>query len=336
MAWVQLEQSLPGHKKLLHAMGRLGVSRATMVGHLSLLWLWGLDNATPDGRLGKLVTARTIAIVAEWPGDPEEFTQALLDAGFLDRDADGGYVLHDYEDYAGKLLAKRERKRQQDRERQRRRRERLRAQQAAEQSDVTRDSSVTDERLDGESPYKSRVEKSRVEKSRVEYQGRNINSSSAPQNDETEPHDATDLQAPLPAPEGRALEQPTPSRTTRAKQKPEPDPRVKAVIDHYHRRFREIFGNPPVIQGGRDGTLIRKISREYSAEQICSVMDAWFERRHEGWVWRNGDIPSFVAVFNRIVSQANGAREIPLAYRSLMEWARERDEGEEGNPFDTG
>src|SRR5690606_15256100 len=72
-------------------------------------------NAGIDGELGD-VTAYEIALAAEWPGDPEAFVEALVDAGFIDRD-ESGLRLHDWYDYAGKLNERRERERQRSRQR---------------------------------------------------------------------------------------------------------------------------------------------------------------------------------------------------------------------------
>lgn len=115
MAWIESHQSLAKHRKTLRAAGRLQVDRATLIGHLHLLWWWGLDNAGIDGELGD-VTAYEIALAAEWPGDPEAFVEALVDAGFIDRD-ESGLRLHDWYDYAGKLNERRERERQRSRQR---------------------------------------------------------------------------------------------------------------------------------------------------------------------------------------------------------------------------
>jgi len=66
-------------------------------------------------------------LAAQWDGDPEEFVEALIYGGFIDRDGDE-LVLHDWYDYAGKLIGKR----LEERERSRRRR-----QQAKKETETT-------------------------------------------------------------------------------------------------------------------------------------------------------------------------------------------------------
>lgn len=117
MAWIESHQSLSRHKKTLKTAGRLAVDRHKLIGHLHELWWWALDNVGVDGRLDGM-SSYEIALAAQWDGDPKEFVDALIDGGFIDN-IDGCLVLHDWYDYAGKLIERR----LQERERSRIRRE---------------------------------------------------------------------------------------------------------------------------------------------------------------------------------------------------------------------
>lgn len=114
MAWIQSHQSLLTHRKTGRLARVLRMSRVTAVGHLHAVWWWCLDNA-PDGDITD-ITDDEIAEAAMWEGEPSEFVDALIGAGFVDR-CDGQTVVHDWNDYAGKLVSKRktdaERKRRQ-------------------------------------------------------------------------------------------------------------------------------------------------------------------------------------------------------------------------------
>ncbi len=83
------------------------------MGHITSFWLWALDNI-PDGELDG-ISPRMIARAAQWEGEPEDFMNALIEAGFIDK-TDDGLIIHDWYDYAGKLverrIAERERSRQ--------------------------------------------------------------------------------------------------------------------------------------------------------------------------------------------------------------------------------
>jgi len=102
MAWVELHQSLPTHRKTLALADALNIEPVVAVGHLACLWLWSVDNAQQDGFLMG-ASPRTIARAAGWKRDPVLFVDALADAGFLD----GSKTLHNWEKYAGRLMERR-------------------------------------------------------------------------------------------------------------------------------------------------------------------------------------------------------------------------------------
>lgn len=98
MAWIESHQEMARHPKTRRVAMRLGISKAAVIGHLHLLWWWTLDFA-PDGDLSGF-DAEEIATVAEWEGDAEQFLRALLDTGWLDE----GRRVHNWGDYAGRLV----------------------------------------------------------------------------------------------------------------------------------------------------------------------------------------------------------------------------------------
>lgn len=104
MAWVPIHQSLTSHRKTIEVADALDLPEVYIVGHLTALWLWAMDNA-PDGVLPN--SDRIIARAAQWPGDAAQFVNALIDAGFLDLDGPSR-IIHQWEEYGGKLLHKRE------------------------------------------------------------------------------------------------------------------------------------------------------------------------------------------------------------------------------------
>lgn len=115
MAWIKVDQSLANHRKLWALAGELDIEQATAIGHLVLLWTWCLDNA-PTGNLNGISPA-VIATVTLWKGEPNKFTDGLVSAGFLDRSRKYPERLriHDWKDYAGKLLESRTRHAQRQR-----------------------------------------------------------------------------------------------------------------------------------------------------------------------------------------------------------------------------
>lgn len=103
MAWIEVHQSLPTHPKTIEASLLLDVSEPVIVGHLVCLWTWAVD-AKPDGRLD-LSKPRIIARAARWELEPGRFVDALVAVRFLDEDG----AIHDWDDYTGRLMERRER-----------------------------------------------------------------------------------------------------------------------------------------------------------------------------------------------------------------------------------
>lgn len=104
MAWIEVHQSLPRHRKLIDLARLLDIQRTSAAGHVVFFWLWALDNI-PDGNLTG-VSPGTIAIAAEWDGDANVFYAALVEARFIEDDAQEARI-HDWHDYAGRLIERR-------------------------------------------------------------------------------------------------------------------------------------------------------------------------------------------------------------------------------------
>lgn len=105
MAWIELHQGLGQHHKVRRLKRTLGIGLAQVIGHMALLWTWALD-AAPDGDLTAF-DAIDIAEQAEWDGDALAFVAALVSAGLLDQTEDERLVIHDWMEYAGRLVEKR-------------------------------------------------------------------------------------------------------------------------------------------------------------------------------------------------------------------------------------
>lgn len=103
MAWIESHQNLRDHPKTLRLERALHVTRTCVIGHLHVLWWWAMDYAQ-DGDLSRFTNAE-IAAASLWPGDADEFCQALESAGFVSANP---LQIHDWMDYCGKLIARRQ------------------------------------------------------------------------------------------------------------------------------------------------------------------------------------------------------------------------------------
>jgi hypothetical protein len=113
MAWIESHQSLGTHKKLFALCEKLKIKRSEAIGILHLLWWWALDNA-PDGDLSG-VSDKVLAEVSGYIDGMsirsgrrvdqrcKQYGDALRSTGFIDSDG----TLHDWHNYAGKLIEKR-------------------------------------------------------------------------------------------------------------------------------------------------------------------------------------------------------------------------------------
>lgn len=122
MAWIEAHQELADHPKIykLGKLLRIDDENAP-IGLLLRLWWWAMDYA-PDGSLERY-DADDLARATHWKGEPEELLEALIGAGWIDRGPEG-LQIHDWYQYAGRLMEQREIKREQGRARQQRFKER--------------------------------------------------------------------------------------------------------------------------------------------------------------------------------------------------------------------
>lgn len=102
MPWIESHAELRDHPKLDLLIELLGLTRRDAVGLLHLVW-WRALTYAPDGDLSALTDGQ-IARWAEWDGDPVMLVEALTSAKFID----SGRLLHDWYDYAGRWVERRQ------------------------------------------------------------------------------------------------------------------------------------------------------------------------------------------------------------------------------------
>jgi len=105
MAWIESHQSLGQHPKTIRLADLLKVHVPEAVGLLHFFWWWALDYA-PNG----LVAAADKPVVARaclWHRKPDDLWSALVAAGFVEDLGPEMLKIHDWMDYAGRLIEQR-------------------------------------------------------------------------------------------------------------------------------------------------------------------------------------------------------------------------------------
>jgi hypothetical protein len=105
MAWVESHQALGHHPKTIRLAELLKVRVPEAVGLLHFLWWWALDYA-PNG-LVPAADKPTVAHACLWHRKPDDLWSALLTAGFVEEAGLDVLKIHDWMDYAGRLVEKR-------------------------------------------------------------------------------------------------------------------------------------------------------------------------------------------------------------------------------------
>jgi DnaD/phage-associated family protein len=105
MAWIESHQELARHPKTKKFARMLEISLPSAVGHLHFFWWWAMDYAQ-DGSLARY-DAADIADACGWEGEASTLQNALIESGFID-DENDDLIIHDWHEYAGRLIEKRE------------------------------------------------------------------------------------------------------------------------------------------------------------------------------------------------------------------------------------
>lgn len=106
--FVTVDPLLPGHRKVAHAAKILQTDGFFVWTRVVALWMHAF-NYSPDGEITSLVECPTGASAALEIMEPDvqAFFNALVAVGFVDRDDEDRYFLHNWENGAGRLHAKR-------------------------------------------------------------------------------------------------------------------------------------------------------------------------------------------------------------------------------------
>jgi len=101
--WIELHDSSRDHPKIIKLARVLKIHQAQALGHMVSIWTWAL-RMCPDGDLSSF-DDDDIEIGAMWSGEPGALVAAAEDLRLLDRNDDGNFIIHDWDDFSGSLKA---------------------------------------------------------------------------------------------------------------------------------------------------------------------------------------------------------------------------------------
>lgn len=120
LPWIQVYSNLADHPKIYALVDRMKLRRnSEAVGIVVSLWLWAAKNA-PDGDLSGFPERAIADAVGYSSSYARKLCQLLVETRWLDEKEGGGYLLHDWEEYAALLIDITERKKHQAKVRMRR------------------------------------------------------------------------------------------------------------------------------------------------------------------------------------------------------------------------
>ncbi len=138
--WIEVHEELPQHRKTYALADALGITNAHAVGLLVSFWTWAIRNAM-DGDVTRF-PERAISAAAGWQTKKGVLLiESMISCGWIDEE-ENRRMIHDWYEYAGRMIEQTETRRMQSRERQKKRREKI-AKIDVCHDNVTRDTSVT-------------------------------------------------------------------------------------------------------------------------------------------------------------------------------------------------
>ncbi len=96
----------------------------------------------------------------------------------------------------------------------------------------------------------------------------------------------------------------------------EKNPEIKECIDFYYETFKEQFGKPPIIQGAKDGKLLKSLLKAIPIEEMKSLIKKFFDS-DDPFIQKSGYT---IGVFK---SQINKLRIGKRRHAGLKSWADE-------------
>ena len=105
-----------------------------------------------------------------------------------------------------------------------------------------------------------------------------------------------------------------------------PNPDIKIFIDWYSDWFLSVFDEKPLIEGGKDGTIVRRLLGTYGLEKLKGLAEAFFESDDE-FIQKTGyTIGVFSKVINKLLINKRGlSKKVPKGWQAIKNYLEEAE-----------
>ncbi len=112
----------------------------------------------------------------------------------------------------------------------------------------------------------------------------------------------------------------TDTDTDTDKRHTERNPDIKKFIDHYHNTFLERFNEKPMIDGGKDGKIIKSLLGTYEIDLLKELLDKFFNSTDE-FILRSGyTIGVFKSQINKLIAGLKVDPKTASRFITIKQW----------------
>ncbi len=110
------------------------------------------------------------------------------------------------------------------------------------------------------------------------------------------------------------------TKETRQKKHTERNPDIKKFIDHYHNTFLERFNEKPMIDGGKDGKIIKSLLGTYEIDLLKELLDKFFNSADPFILQSGYTIGVFKSQINKLIAGLKLDPKTASRFITIKQW----------------
>ncbi len=110
------------------------------------------------------------------------------------------------------------------------------------------------------------------------------------------------------------------TKETKQKKHTERNPDIKKFIDHYHNTFLERFNEKPMIDGGKDGKIIKSLLGTYEIDLLKELLDKFFNSPDEFILQSGYTIGVFKSQINKLIAGLKVDPKTASRFLTIKQW----------------